>query len=91
MLMPTTQNTKTVTDLRERAVELLSQLKKGGPTYIFLHNKPKAVMLSMEEYQELLETLEDYTDALSAKEIEANPEKGGKTISQLAKKYNLNV
>lgn len=91
MLIPTKENTKTITDLRENALKLLDQVQKSGPTYIFHHSKPKAVMLSMEEYANLLETLEDYLDSLRAQELEKNPEKGGVTLSELAKAHNLRI
>lgn len=89
MIIPTSKNTKTITDLREKAVELLEQTKKSGPTFIFHHSKPKAVMLSIEEYSTLMEMLEDYFDSLKAQEMEENPEKGGISLEQLTKKYNL--
>lgn len=89
MIIPTDKNTKTITDLREKAVELLEQTKKSGPTFIFHRSKPKAVMLSIEEYSTLMEMLEDYFDSLKAQELEENPEKGGISLEQLAKKYNL--
>ena len=89
MLIPTKENTKTITDLRERALDLLKQVQKSGPTYIFHHSQPKAVMISIEEYANLLDTLEDYLDSLKAQDLEANPESGGKTIAELAKKHSL--
>lgn len=89
MIMPTSKNTKTITDLREKAVELLEQTKKSGPTFIFHHSKPKAVMLSIDEYSNMMEMLEDYFDSLTAKELEENPQKGGTSLEQLSKKYNL--
>lgn len=91
MLIPTTKNTKTITDLREKALEMLEQTRKGGPTFIFHHSKPKAVMLSIEEYSNMIEMLEDYFDAVKAKELEEEGREGGISLDQLIKKYNLNV
>lgn len=91
MIIPTIKNTKTITDLRENAVEMLEQARKIGPTFIFHHSKPKAVMLSIEEYSNMMEMLEDYFDALKAKELEEEGEKGGISLDQLIKKYQLNV
>lgn len=91
MIIPTTKNTKTVTDLRERAVEMLEQTKKIGPTFILHRSKPKAVMLSIEEYSNMMEMLEDYFDALKAKELEEEGEVGGISLDQLIRKYNLTV
>ncbi|MDO8573560.1 MAG: type II toxin-antitoxin system prevent-host-death family antitoxin [Candidatus Daviesbacteria bacterium] len=89
MIMPTAQNTKTITDLREKALELLEQTKKAGPTFIFHHSKPRAVMLSIEEYSNMMEMLEDYFDSLKAKDLEENLQKGGITLDTLIKKYHL--
>lgn len=91
MIIPTAKNTKTVTDLRERAVEMLNQAKKIGPTFILHHSKPKAVMLSIEEYSNMMAMLEDYFDTIKAKELEEEAEIGGISLDQLIKKYSLNV
>lgn len=91
MIIPTPKNTKTVTDLREKAVEMLEQVKKMGPTFILHRSKPRAVMLSIEEYSNMMEMLEDYFDALKAKDLEEDGEKGGISLDQLIKKYQLNV
>ncbi|MBI2596514.1 type II toxin-antitoxin system Phd/YefM family antitoxin [Candidatus Daviesbacteria bacterium] len=90
-MIPNAQNTKSVTDLRERAIPLLNQLKKGGPTFIMHRNKPKAVMLSIDEYANLLDMVEDYFDNQTAKELEENREKGGITLEEMAKKYKLKL
>ncbi len=91
MIIPTVQNTRTITDLREKALELLHQVNKSGPTFIFHRSKPKAVMLSIDEYAFLLEMLEDYLDSSKAKELEENPETGGLTLKEMAKKYQLSI
>ena len=91
MIIPTGKNTKTITDLRENALEMLKQAKRIGPTFILHRSKPKAVMLSIEEYSNMMEMLEDYFDSLKAKELEDHPEKGGISLDQLIKKYDLNV
>ena len=85
------QNTKTITDLRENTVGILEQTKKTGPTFIFHRSRPKAVMLSIEEYANLIEMLEDYMDSLKAQELEENPKKGGIKLEELIRKYRLNV
>lgn len=91
MIIPTDKNTKTVTDLRENSIALLEQISKSGPTFIFQHSKPKAVMLSIEEYSNMMEMLEDYFDGLKAKDLEENSEQSGISLDQLIKKYNLSV
>ncbi|PJE68903.1 hypothetical protein COU96_02735 [Candidatus Shapirobacteria bacterium CG10_big_fil_rev_8_21_14_0_10_38_14] len=70
MIIPTEENTKTVTDLREDVVKILASLQKQkGPQFVFYRSKPKAVLLAIGEYQRLLELLEDYEDSLEASEV----------------------
>lgn len=91
MIIPTEKNIKTVTDLRENTMELLRQTKSSGPTIIFHHSKPMAVMLSIDEYSNMAEMLEDYLDTQEAKELEEHPEKGGVTLEEFAKEYKLKL
>lgn len=71
MIIPTSDNTRTISDLREKTIELLKQLSSTyGPLYIFYRSRPSAVMLNIGEYQKLLEIAEDYFDALKAEEYE---------------------
>lgn len=71
MIIPTSQNTKTISDLRERPTEILKRLNSDyGPLYIFYRSKPNAVMLNISEYQKLLDIAEDYFDSLKAEEYE---------------------
>ena len=69
MLIPTDQNIKTITDMRERASELLEEIKSLGLIYLFQHSNPKAVMLSMEEFERINELLEDHLDEMDAKKL----------------------
>ncbi|KKQ43014.1 MAG: hypothetical protein US60_C0009G0017 [Microgenomates group bacterium GW2011_GWC1_37_8] len=71
MIIPSADDIKTITDLREDTVALLDRIqKRSTPTIIMHHNSPKAIMLSVKEYNSLLERLEDYEDALDARELE---------------------
>jgi PHD/YefM family antitoxin component YafN of YafNO toxin-antitoxin module len=71
MLIPTLQNTKTISDLRERPVELLKAIGSSyDPLYIFYRSKPNAVMISLAAYQKLLDLAEDYLDSSKAEEYE---------------------
>lgn len=71
MLIPTPSNTKTVSDMRQDPIGLLKSVEKSqGPNYIFYRSTPKAVILNIKEYQELLEALEDYQDSLIAQQYE---------------------
>lgn len=44
-------------------------------------------ILTLEEYSNMIAMLEDYFDALKAKELEEESEKGGISLDQLIKKY----
>lgn len=71
MMIPTVANVKTITDMRERTLKLLEEVKKGrGPFYIFHRSKPKAVLINIDEYQKIHDLLEDYFDSLRAKNYE---------------------
>lgn len=70
MIIPTEDNTKTISEIRENIVGILAGLKKqNGPQFVFYKSKPKAVLLAIKEYQQLLELLEDYQDAADASEV----------------------
>jgi prevent-host-death family protein len=69
MLIPTKQNTKTVTDLRERTIDIL-EASSREPLYIFHRSEPKAVILSIEKFSSLLEKLEDYKDTIDTQRLE---------------------
>lgn len=90
-LIPTDKNVKTVTDMREKPIEMITGVKEDGPVYIFHHSKPKAIMLSTEEYQALLDEIEDLEDALYAQSIEkevlATPTEDLIPSEDLIKKY----
>ena len=62
MLIPTTKNVKTVTDMREDAIGLLDMVNREGLAYIFHHSKPRAVVLSLDDFVSMQEMLEDYID-----------------------------
>jgi len=78
MLIPTTANIKTVTDMREDAIGLLETVNKLGLVYVFQHSNPSAIMLSLEEFQRLYDLIEDHMDELEAKRL--HKEKRGKGI-----------
>lgn len=87
MLIPTTQNVKTITDMREDALGLLNSVNEQGLAYIFHRSKPKAVLLNIADFivlQQIAEDYEDYRDVLKLKK-----EKRGKGIplSEVVKKY----
>lgn len=87
MLIPTPQNTKTITDLREDALGVLSDVDKLGLVYLFTHSDPRAVMLSLKEFAKLRELLEDRADELDAAQLALEDRGHGVPLKQIAKKY----
>lgn len=55
-IIPTKENVKTITDLRQKPIELLRQIAKtGGPLYIFYRSKPVAAIVDFETLSAALE------------------------------------
>ena len=87
MLIPTVQNVKTITDMREDALNLLNEVDENGLAYIFHRSEPKAVILSIKDFiflQEALENLQDFKDAKSLTEEKRG---NGVSLKSIAKKY----
>lgn len=87
MLIPTNKNVKTITDLREKALELLNSVEKEGIAYIFHRSKPRAVMMNIDEFVHLQELLEEHLDELDAKDLEKEPRGKGIPLKKIMKKY----
>lgn len=88
MVIPTQNNVKTITDMRENALALLKMIEKGQePIFLFHRSKPKAVLLSIDEFVKLQEMLEAYLEGEEAKALAKEPR--GKLIpfEKIAKKY----
>lgn len=92
MIVPTSENTKTVTDMRKNPVGLLRKVnRRGGPQYLFYRSAPKAVLLDLESYQNLLDLAEDFLDSLAAQEDEKENKKkvGWLSPQQLKRRLGL--
>lgn len=87
MLLPTSQNTKTITDLREDALGVLSDVDKLGLVYLFQHSDPRAVVLSLKEFSKLHELIEDRADERDALELSREDRGEGIELKKVAKKY----
>jgi prevent-host-death family protein len=88
MLIPTNQNIKTITDMRENALELLEEVKNQGLLYVFQHSNPKAVLLSMEEFERLYGLLEDHLDEMEAVKLSRGKRGKGIPLAAILKKYS---
>jgi len=89
MLIPTSKNISTVTDMRVNTLGLLDDVEKDGLRLIFQRSSPKAVILSISEYESLMERLEDKNDELYAQSIENLPKGKGMKLSELEKEYGI--
>ncbi|PIP63339.1 hypothetical protein CO165_04665 [Candidatus Roizmanbacteria bacterium CG_4_9_14_3_um_filter_33_18] len=87
MLIPTSKNVKTITDMREDALGLLDLVKKNGIAYIFNRSEPKAVMVDIDEFVRIQELLEDYFDSQEAIKLEKEPRGKGIPIEEIMKEY----
>ncbi|OIN89274.1 hypothetical protein COW80_01335 [Candidatus Beckwithbacteria bacterium CG22_combo_CG10-13_8_21_14_all_01_47_9] len=96
MLIPTDQNISSISDIREDTLGVLAQVQKLSEPMIVMHrNSPKAVILSIQRYNELMKLLEDYLDEELAVELERKAKKMTKKdyipMEQLHRKYGINV
>jgi len=65
-----------VTDLRQKITSVLKELEESGqPLYITQYGRPKAVLLSYQDYEALIRELEDLEDSLSIYEGKDEPTK----------------
>lgn len=87
MLLLTSRNTKTITDLREDALGVLSDVDKLGLVYLFQHSDPRAVVLSLKEFARLCEMAEDRMDERDAAELSLEDRGKGIELKSIVKKY----
>ena len=65
----------TVSELKVRLGALMAELERQGvPLYVTQHGKPKAVLARYDEYEALLQKLEDMEDLLAMQESLAAPD-----------------
>jgi len=72
--MITQNQINSISDLRFKTKEVLRKASKE-PVFLFYRNIPKGVLLSFENYQEILSQLEDYFDSLKAEKYEKENKK----------------
>jgi len=65
----------TVSELKVRLGALMAELEERGiPLYVTQHGKPKAVLARYDEYEALLQRIEDMEDLLAMQESMAAPD-----------------
>lgn len=92
MLIPTSKNTRNITDFRKNPDSILEAVQgKSDPIYLFRGSEPRAVVLDIEEYARQRELIEDYMDTLSVREYLQNPEKDGVSFDEFLKELNITI
>ncbi|MCA9372403.1 hypothetical protein KC726_05965 [Candidatus Woesebacteria bacterium] len=87
MLIPTKNNTKSITDLREDTLSVLRDADRLGHVYIFNRSDPTGVLLSVEEFTFFQEILEERQDMLDAMELEKEDRGDGIPIEEIKKEF----
>lgn len=87
MLIPTTQNVKTITDMREDALGLLNSVDKTGLAYIFHRSKPRAVVLNIDDFLVLQNALDDLQDFDDVRRLSREKRGKGVLLKSIASKY----
>ena len=63
-----------VSDVRQNITTLLRELETAGePCFITLYSRPKAVLMSFNDYNAMLARFEDLEDVLSMRQVKAEP------------------
>jgi len=96
MIVPTDKDISTITDMREKTLKILQMVQnKKKPTIIMYRNSPKAILLSVKRYNQLMDMLEDYLDEDLALELEQKAKKAKKSdyipMQKVFKDLNINV
>lgn len=87
MLIPTQKSVKTITEMREKTLELLDFVEKEGLAYIFHRSKPKAVLIRLEDFIALNELIEDYSDKKEAQSLAKERKEKGTPLEKILQKY----
>ena len=82
----------TVSEMKSGLATLIAQLQAhGAPIYVTLHGKPKAVLVSYQEYEALLEKLDDLEDLLAMKEALESPEEEAMSLEEYDRQQEAQV
>ena len=80
----------TISDLRFKTKEVLKKASKK-PVFLFHRSTPKGVILSLAEYKQLIEDLEDYHDEIYARKLMKENKTKIKWISHEEVKKQLGI
>ena len=87
MLIPSKQNIKTITDMREDALGTIKQAQDDGFVYIFNRSEPKAVLMDIEEFSSIMKLKEDIEDYYDAIELSKEPRGEGIPHEKIVEMY----
>lgn len=82
-------NTVSITDVARNVSKVFAEAKES-PKLVIKNNKPEILLMSIEEYDELIDTLQDFEDYVMAMErVEANKDKKLIDSETFWKKFNI--
>ena len=87
MLIPTSRNVKTITDMREDALKLLDEVDKNGLAYIFHRSRPRAVIINIDNFASLQEAVELLEDLRNVEKLSKEKRGKGVLLKDIASKY----
>jgi PHD/YefM family antitoxin component YafN of YafNO toxin-antitoxin module len=71
-------------DIKRRGISAVDRVLEDGPAYVFKNNKPKYVVMSSEDYQQLLEDLAEARLAASEADLDAGRVRRGSARELIA-------
>jgi len=75
--------TKSVTEVKREFSSIVNEANETGePTYVFNHNKPEAVILSLDVYETLVKRNKELEDRLFYAQLNARVSDGPKELIQ---------
>ena len=82
----------TVSELKAKLGALMDELgNKKFPMYVTQHGKPRAVLVCYDEYEAMLQKIEDLEDLLAMKQSLAAPEKEAISLKEYERKRTARV
>ena len=82
----------TVSELKANLARVVAQLEaRGVPVYVTQHGKPKAVLVKYEEYEALLEKLDDLEDALAMQQALSSPQEEAMSLDEYERQRSAQV
>ena len=82
----------TVSELKANLARVVAQLEaRGVPVYVTRHGKPKAVLVKYEEYEALLEKLDDLEDALAMQQALSSPQEEAMSLDEYERQRSAQV